>query len=1487
MSYNYCIKYTNTDDNSEKEDILNEAVEYAISEDVKRTQDLYNFIDEFINSEEYLQYITEKRNIAKKNEATQYDLNDINVAYVQAGHTITCSLVEEQKKMHAFKIQFEKFTERQKNLQKIKNQENGIKIIKEKIQAAKQIFECSKDNQAKKLRNINNKLLNKYTKKLNIDLYSFKNKAQAEVLERLRNLERHIYLSKKRRQENLTNILRKLVNEQQAKKLEKRPQVSVPKIRDTERIINNMEIVGTKIELICGEEIENQEIISSSKDVINEADKQTISTEEKTKMKTTKKPGALKEQNKNTTQDKENKEKKKSKKELKEPRGKHQQFELPVIPVINPRSKVLPENTTKLLDLIEEFQNFDAMLEDTEICKKGYDSHGLKDYGLLLKQNEVIFKNYDTHKSYSKSIRITNVSTETRKLRFLKFWFEDSYDQLLFKIHPLGIKKLYPGCTALFYIHFSPYDSSKSYNGKIFFCSYNTRRHQYHQLEVNLNCLPKFVNLQILPNTINFGKIPIWKAGYGKSFKTIKFINRGTKPCKLHVKKIQDDLEIEDNLKHDNSRNIDENLKSQKKTLNGITENDENYECIRFILDLCLENIGNTFEFECTRITLKAAEEKKIKVHFKKPSYIGNYSEKFSVDVYEDVPYESLNILCGCQEITVFAETVGPFISVKPILLDFGTCLVNSCYKLCFEVFNNSNNSQAISIRIPQDLCDMFEVNVSTIYLASQSSRVMWLKFFVCDYMLKSNFSYFCKSTSILEFYIHLQLVSKNYLDYPPLKIPVYAIVTNSDELDISAISTENINNFLNTIMVDLGTCSIYETVYTDIYLTNSSSATQTCGFFNLPDEISSKKLQGSFDMMLSEIVKKDTELIQSMIGFVANIKKTLSATPWAEFFEIQEAREEKTLQTDNETKVDETTQCNLSALNIQNFVILETSSRKDIWLKVNLKRPLVELSHQLVEFPDTPCGSYSTMEIFLNMIRKRMELECETLNKKTKHKENITIRFNISSDNSEISVEPRCGIIKTGQSIKLTLLANPLIPKDILDQTAKSIKYQELYEMKLNEFKASQGKKYGKQNKNKSKKLSIESTKSKGTVKSKESENSKKGKKTTTPKKKIKNEMETDKKDAEEEPVIVIPEKDLEYSYLDLFPAEMVYWRNMEPYYIKANFICKTVYENDDTIKEFRLYFQANCRVVQPDFITNLNLQRIDFGRCAVGGSIFKIITLQNIKYHSIQLRTSLLDPLGSFSITCVPKFKVPAEHFLNLPLKFSPHAVGQVNEYFEIRTKSTILPLILSGQAVPINVNIIPEVTFFRLEVKGNRLAELQLKISNLSEVEVTLRFIKLFEIVNNPEDISSKNEDLIDKIKNKNDKKDKKEKGPKGTKFSNDITDLEITTIRKNFSKSEEPSHFCLNQTGNYSLEPNSQNTVTIFFGTPELLEKRKMKKTSEKQKKGEKNTNTSGETESIKSEEQKKPIAVKKQYITQYNIFAGNIFLKNIVLICDQN
>ncbi|XP_030759570.1 cilia- and flagella-associated protein 74-like isoform X4 [Sitophilus oryzae] len=1307
MSYNYCIKYTNTDDNSEKEDILNEAVEYAISEDVKRTQDLYNFIDEFINSEEYLQYITEKRNIAKKNEATQYDLNDINVAYVQAGHTITCSLVEEQKKMHAFKIQFEKFTERQKNLQKIKNQENGIKIIKEKIQAAKQIFECSKDNQAKKLRNINNKLLNKYTKKLNIDLYSFKNKAQAEVLERLRNLERHIYLSKKRRQENLTNILRKLVNEQQAKKLEKRPQVSVPKIRDTERIINNMEIVGTKIELICGEEIENQEIISSSKDVINEADKQTISTEEKTKMKTTKKPGALKEQNKNTTQDKENKEKKKSKKELKEPRGKHQQFELPVIPVINPRSKVLPENTTKLLDLIEEFQNFDAMLEDTEICKKGYDSHGLKDYGLLLKQNEVIFKNYDTHKSYSKSIRITNVSTETRKLRFLKFWFEDSYDQLLFKIHPLGIKKLYPGCTALFYIHFSPYDSSKSYNGKIFFCSYNTRRHQYHQLEVNLNCLPKFVNLQILPNTINFGKIPIWKAGYGKSFKTIKFINRGTKPCKLHVKKIQDDLEIEDNLKHDNSRNIDENLKSQKKTLNGITENDENYECIRFILDLCLENIGNTFEFECTRITLKAAEEKKIKVHFKKPSYIGNYSEKFSVDVYEDVPYESLNILCGCQEITVFAETVGPFISVKPILLDFGTCLVNSCYKLCFEVFNNSNNSQAISIRIPQDLCDMFEVNVSTIYLASQSSRVMWLKFFVCDYMLKSNFSYFCKSTSILEFYIHLQLVSKNYLDYPPLKIPVYAIVTNSDELDISAISTENINNFLNTIMVDLGTCSIYETVYTDIYLTNSSSATQTCGFFNLPD------------------------------------------------------------------------------------------------------------------------------------------------------------------------------------SIKLTLLANPLIPKDILDQTAKSIKYQELYEMKLNEFKASQGKKYGKQNKNKSKKLSIESTKSKGTVKSKESENSKKGKKTTTPKKKIKNEMETDKKDAEEEPVIVIPEKDLEYSYLDLFPAEMVYWRNMEPYYIKANFICKTVYENDDTIKEFRLYFQANCRVVQPDFITNLNLQRIDFGRCAVGGSIFKIITLQNIKYHSIQLRTSLLDPLGSFSITCVPKFKVPAEHFLNLPLKFSPHAVGQVNEYFEIRTKSTILPLILSGQAVPINVNIIPEVTFFRLEVKGNRLAELQLKISNLSEVEVTLRFIKLFEIVNNPEDISSKNEDLIDKIKNKNDKKDKKEKGPKGTKFSNDITDLEITTIRKNFSKSEEPSHFCLNQTGNYSLEPNSQNTVTIFFGTPELLEKRKMKKTSEKQKKGEKNTNTSGETESIKSEEQKKPIAVKKQYITQYNIFAGNIFLKNIVLICDQN
>lgn len=94
---------------------------------------------------------------------------------------------------------------------------------------------------------------------------------------------------------------------------------------------------------------------------------------------------------------------------------------------------------------------------------------------------------------------------------------------------------------------------------------------------------------------------------------------------------------------------------------------------------------------------------------------------------------------------------------------------------------------------------------------------------------------YFDKHNLILHFPVRLHGTTKTIQDYPPIKMPVYAIIGNFEDLTISCNSTRNLSNFLNTILIDVGDCSIYETIWTEISVTNNTAVTQLCGFVNLP----------------------------------------------------------------------------------------------------------------------------------------------------------------------------------------------------------------------------------------------------------------------------------------------------------------------------------------------------------------------------------------------------------------------------------------------------------------------------------------------------------------------------------------------------------------------------------------------------------------------------------------------------------------------------
>lgn len=78
------------------------------------------------------------------------------------------------------------------------------------------------------------------------------------------------------------------------------------------------------------------------------------------------------------------------------------------------------------------------------------------------------------------------------------------------------------------------------------------------------------------------------------------------------------------------------------------------------------------------------------------------------------------------------------------------------------------------------------------------------------------------------------------------------------------------------------------------------------------------------------------------------------------------------------------------------------------LWLKAKITIPRAEFSYQHIVFPDTPCGSYSTMQINLRLTNSEYFLK--------KSQIDDTVSFRIYGGSEEITIEPTCGALKKGE---------------------------------------------------------------------------------------------------------------------------------------------------------------------------------------------------------------------------------------------------------------------------------------------------------------------------------------------------------------------------------------------------------------------------------------------------------------------------------------
>nr|CAI5830134.1 unnamed protein product [Callosobruchus analis] len=308
-----------------------------------------------------------------------------------------------------------------------------------------------------------------------------------------------------------------------------------------------------------------------------------------------------------------------------------------------------------------------------------------------------------------------------------------------------------------------------------------------------------------------------------------EFTNDGSKTCKLIIRKIPT-YECEDTEYFQNE--------------------DDAHKVAEEIVESLFNNIFNYFQLESTFLILQPYEYVNVNVALKNTEYAGIYFGKYCVDVYEENDCEQH---VGSQELFFHAEITGHFIVVAPELLDFGVCSTESVYQLSLDIFNRSPATHSLSIRFPSTVSSYISTDVSNIYISGDSRRTIWVKLFPRRDIFEQPPSYFDSENNILEFPIRIYVVSKNYFNAPPVQATVYAVLVNHHNLTIIPMSEHLTVYQPNEAVLNLGECSLFETVTTEFMIQNDTVQPQIYGFFNVPQSVTILPNYGFGELQVGE----------------------------------------------------------------------------------------------------------------------------------------------------------------------------------------------------------------------------------------------------------------------------------------------------------------------------------------------------------------------------------------------------------------------------------------------------------------------------------------------------------------------------------------------------------------------------------------------------------------------------------------------------------
>ncbi|XP_031353716.1 cilia- and flagella-associated protein 74-like [Photinus pyralis] len=1222
-----------------------------LSEEVRREEDLLNFVRDFLNSEEFTRLVrTEVKAPAEYVRKRFYCRCTECWIKPEKPPPTPAELVKKARELSVLQKKWARLQRERLQEETRGRLDRDVDVIRSKIAEARRVFLCHKKERELRERELREEVLDDLRRTLQVDISRLR--ADCKPVQKVLAYRKIRHTQRKSKGQRILHIIRKLLTELkpprkwQPKRLKKRKRIH--------SVLPSAVPPRDSVVLRQSEEVQ----------VYVEPPERPPS------------PCHLSEQ---------------APPRRVEVRG----LLLPLIPNTNERPKVKAghkQSMGDILDQIDEFERKELELLLFE-AKKQSDKVYPADRGFFTKPKRLVYQSFQNGHDYPRKIRVYNGGCVTKKCSFRFIKMEPTN---LIEVEAVGVQRLLPGMFVDLIFTFHPEEVATVLRAEAIFLTHHAQG--VAQFSLPIICVPAYVLVGIEPAVLRFPSRPIWEAKSAPASRRLKIVNYGSKDCKVLIR---------------HSPVVEESVceleECQEVPGNGEGESEELDEGefivvddVQRLVERCLSNVFAPFVFEAYCLNLPRRSNVKVTVRFQNIDYVGFYHERYLIEVFEHEE-ETLKHV-GSQELELSAEISGPFIEVAPLTLDFGTCVFNSVYQLNFNIRNTAHLPHGLEVKFPSSLAKHLLTNANNIIIQAESVNTYYVKLIPRSEMMETKF--YTPETRILEFPVYVCLSSK----VPPCKMVVTSILTEANGLTISCDDMR-----FGSSVIDMGVCTTAETVYTTLNLTNNSHVFQVYGFVDLPETI-----QVSPDCGFGELRPFETKTLTMAfspepgdsfgygltvetlkgLGAIGELKSRFSYRRIKRA--VQAVRSE--LERESvEPLVEMMIEFLVLAGRVENFVAdaplvfdasLEDLHYPSVESEVNLRgnaisvraqvvAPLCDLSHQWVTFPDTPCGSYSLMGIEL---RAQSGIEgascvCGYERKRSACKSHMEFeaRFKIVGDTSGISVEPSCGLLKAGERLKLTLVARPELPKELVTETATELKARQLLQKKLDEWYLQQKKKA---------------------------------------------------------PTVEPPEFEIDRSAIvietsDLYPAEVEASKLVDPFRITAKFCCTISYSSSQFVRSpEKLYFVADCQATRPSFVHNLSSQQIDFGTVLIGTSSRKIISLHNISDQWIRPTATHVSPTGCFSLPNLD-VSLPPERILKLPLTFRPDRTKKMIEYFEIRAGDTVWPLVVGGEGANASFTIAPEFRVCRLEAAHGGFSDCSIEVNNTSPAPLALTIVQLCEL------------------------------------------------------------------------------------------------------------------------------------------------------------